>query len=106
MRKLIISIAVLCCSSLVSFAQSTGVSKDGELQKYRRSSLCSFLISHSGYPYAEEIDSAFMAMPMPDKFNEHNVYPRSFESSMVKMKQKRKQKLLQSLLQKNMTSLK
>jgi len=75
----------------VTFAQnadSLGVDKQQDvLQKYRRSSLCSVLITHPTYPYAAEIQEAFLQMPMPDKFNDHNVEPRTFESSMAKMKQ-------------------
>lgn len=58
------------------------------LAQYRRSSLYSVLIKHSQLPYGESIDSAFMAMPMPEKFNNHNLDIRSFESSAKKVKVK------------------
>lgn len=56
------------------------------LVKYRRSSLYTLLIKHSQLPYGESIDSAFMMMPMPDKFNNHNLDFRSFESSAKRVK--------------------
>ncbi len=76
-----------------AFAQeATSTDENGELVKYRRSSLYSVLVKHSSFPYSAEIDSAFMVMPMPDKFNNHNIDVRSFESSAVKMKKKGKGK--------------
>lgn len=56
------------------------------LSQYHRSSLYSILIKHSQLPYGESIDSAFMVMPVPDKFNDHNLGVRSFESSAKKVK--------------------
>lgn len=56
------------------------------LSQYHRSSLYSILIKHSQLPYGEAIDSAFMIMPVPDKFNDHNLAVRSFESSAKKVK--------------------
>ena len=75
------------------FAQeANSVEENGELVKYRRSSLYSALIKHSSFPYAHEIDSAFMVMPFPDKFNDHNLDIRSLESSAVRMRKKSKAK--------------
>lgn len=74
-----------------AFAQEAATSDEGdhgELTKYRRSSLYSVLVKHSDFPYSAEIDSAFMVMPIPDKFNDHNIDLRSFESSAVKMKKR------------------
>lgn len=77
-----------------AFAQETVPADEGngELIKYRRSSIYSALIKHSSFPYSAEIDSAFMVMPVPDKFNDHNIDLRSFESSAVKMKKKSRAK--------------
>ena len=60
--------------------------------KYRRSSLYTVLMKHSAFKYGEAIDSAFMAMPTPDKFNCHDLAVKSFESSAVKQKKKGKYK--------------
>lgn len=69
-----------------------GRNTDGSMQSYRRSSLYSVLIKHSSFPYGETIDSTFMSIPTPDKFNNHDVGPKSFESSASKMKKKGKDK--------------
>lgn len=69
-----------------------GLNADGSLQNYRRSSLYSVLIKHSTFPYGETIDSTFLSIPTPDKFNNHDVGPKSFESSASKMKKKGKDK--------------
>ena len=61
---------------------------NGVIGKYRRSSLYTVLMKHSAFKYGEAIDSAFMAMPTPDKFNCHDLAVKSFESSAVKQKKK------------------
>lgn len=55
-----------------------------EIEPYRRSSLYSVLIRHSKAEYGATIDSVFMEMQLPDKFNNHDVEPKSFESSQSK----------------------
>lgn len=72
--------------------QETGIATDGSLLKYRRSSLYSVIIEHPTFPYGEQIDSAFFAMPMPDKFNDHNLGERVIISNAVKMKKGGKKK--------------
>lgn len=83
MRKLLLFFALIT----ISFNASAQRQIDS-LGKYHRSSLYSVLIKHSQLPYGESIDSAFMAMPVPDKFNDHNLCNRSFESSVTKVKKK------------------
>ena len=73
---------LMCFVAIAAMAQED----TGELQKYRRSSLYTVLIKHSQLPYGTTIDSAFMQMPLPDKFNDHNLALRSFESSAKKVK--------------------
>lgn len=75
----------LVCLMALSMSASAQRQLD-TLAKYHRSSLYTVLIKHSQLPYGESIDSAFMAMPMPDKFNNHNLANRSFESSAKKVK--------------------
>lgn len=96
MKKLLFMVTVLTISWSITMAQSVdnanGVDENGTIQKYRRSSLYSVLIKHSAFPYGETIDSTFMSIPTPDKFNNHDAGPKSFESSAVKMKKKGKNK--------------
>ena len=58
------------------------------MSEYRRSSLYSLLITHSKMDYSSEISTAFNAMPLPDKFNDHSLAISSFESSVTKPKEK------------------
>lgn len=92
MKKLVLIIVAVLCALTTVAQEIIPDENTGEMAKYRRSSLYSVLMKHSSFPYAAEIDSAFMAMPMPDKFNDHNLEMRSFESTAVKMKQKGKKK--------------
>lgn len=81
MKKFFLS-SVLCLIGLSAVAQK----QIDSLAKYRRSSLYSVLIKHSSLPYGETIDSAFMTIPIPDKFNNHDLAVKSFESSAKKVK--------------------
>ncbi|MEG2771651.1 MAG: hypothetical protein RR960_04830 [Alistipes sp.] len=66
---------------------------NGKIDKYRRSSLYSVLIKQSTFKYGNTIDSTFMAMPTPDKFNNHDLAVKSFESTAVKQRKKGKAKV-------------
>lgn len=103
MRRLFVSITLALGLCLSASAQteadstSTTLARDAKnsgnkLEKYRRSSLYSVLITHPTAPYGNEIRQAFLSMPMPDKFNDHNISVREFESSMKKMKRGGKEK--------------
>ncbi|MFA7445145.1 MAG: hypothetical protein WCY89_04300 [Flavobacteriaceae bacterium] len=46
--------------------------------KYRRSSLYTVMIDKPGLPYADEIKKNFMNIPVPDKFNDHNLEKRIY----------------------------
>ena len=41
--------------------------------EYRRSSIYSLMINHSKLKFAKEIGEAFVEMPFPDKYNDHNL---------------------------------
>lgn len=41
--------------------------------EYRRSSIYSLMINHSKLKFAKEIGEAFVEMPVPDKYNDHNL---------------------------------
>lgn len=104
MKKTILIMAAAALSSFVLSAQSQdsvavaekvnadGLSEDGSLMKYRRSSLYSVVVKHPNFPYGNAIDSAFFSIPMPDKFNDHNLEHRSIVSSAAKMMQHGKKK--------------
>lgn len=48
------------------------IAQETEAQ-YRRSSIYSVLVNHTDQQYASEIKEAFLQIPVPDKFNDHNL---------------------------------
>lgn len=50
--------------------------QEQQVFKYRRSSIYSILINHSEQQFAAEIKEAFLQIPVPDKFNDHNLSVR------------------------------
>ena len=52
---------------------------------YRRGSICSIMINHRNLAYATEIENAFKEMPVPDKYNDHNVGKKVFYTSDKKV---------------------
>lgn len=80
--KRILLLICLVAMTLPAMAQR----RVDSLAAYHRSSLYTLLIKHSQLPYGEAIDSAFMMMPIPDKFNNHNLAIRSFESSAERVR--------------------
>lgn len=49
------------------------VSAQEEEQVYRRSSIYSLMINHTDQQFSDEIKEAFLQIPVPDKFNDHNL---------------------------------
>lgn len=79
----------------IMFSSSATAQKVDSIAKYRRSSICSILITHLNEDkedakpeekYHHLIQEVFTSMPMPDKFNEHNIQQRFIASSEVKAK--------------------
>lgn len=64
LRNITIGLAVSIAMSI--HAQET----DGN---YRRSSIYSVLVNHTDQQFASEIKEAFLQIPVPDKFNDHNL---------------------------------
>lgn len=65
-----------------------GLTDNGKIQKYRRSSLYTVLITHSKQDQGTTIKRVFMSLPTPDKFNNHDLRIKTFESSVAKPKKK------------------
>ena len=59
-------LSFLLTSSLVINAQES-------VSDYRRSSIYSVLVNHTDQQFANEIKEAFLQIPVPDKFNDHNL---------------------------------
>ena len=64
--KRYIVLSILAVSFVTAFAQE-------DAQKYRRSSIYSLMINHTDQQFAKEIKEAFLQIPVPDKFNDHNL---------------------------------
>ena len=64
--KRYIVLSILAVSLMTAFAQE-------DAQKYRRSSIYSLMINHTDQQFAKEIKEAFLQIPVPDKFNDHNL---------------------------------
>lgn len=61
-----ILLILIAASVQQMFAQETEA-------QYRRSSIYSVLVNHTDQQYASEIKEAFLQIPVPDKFNDHNL---------------------------------
>lgn len=58
--------AILMATTVGAIAQNTET-------EYRRSSIYSVLVNHTDQQFANEIKEAFLQIPVPDKFNDHNL---------------------------------
>lgn len=76
-------IAILLTVSPAGFARS-----GDSLFLYRRGSIYSMMIGHRNLQYEQEIEKAFDAMPVPDKYNDHGLGKKVFYSSDKKIKVK------------------
>lgn len=50
--------------------------------KYRRSSMYSILIRHPEKEFGKDIDTVFRQMPLPDKFDNHNLKVRAINAGV------------------------
>lgn len=66
MKRIIIIISLIISNLEITFAQN-------DTPNYRRSSIYSILINHTEQKFASEIKEAFLQIPVPDKFNDHNL---------------------------------
>ncbi len=86
-RVLFIAISICLITANKSYSQSADSTRDGFID-YRRSSIYSVLINHPDVKYGSTIDSVFTAIPIPDKFNNHDAEVKSFVSSADKAKRR------------------
>lgn len=59
-------------SILLLLTASVASAQDQDML-YRRSSIYSILVNHTEQKFAKEIKEAFVEIPVPDKFNDHNL---------------------------------
>lgn len=79
---------VLSCA-IILIPLSAKAQKSISIEEYRRSSLYSLAVVRPEYPYGEEIGDAFLSIPIPEKFNDHNLNRRILHS--VEHKKNRKE---------------
>lgn len=72
MKRLIIS----ACLLLTAMGHANAQNNEME---YRRSSIYSVLINHTEQKFSSEIKEAFLQIPVPDKFNDHNLSVKVLE---------------------------
>ena len=58
---------------IIVFLSTNAIANDLSESKYRRSSVYSLLINHTEQKFASEIKEAFLQIPVPEKFNDHNL---------------------------------
>ena len=83
-----ISKLVLLLLGLALFGGRAEAQKRDSIEAYQRSSLYSILISHPETRYGEEIADVFHSIPIPEKFNDHNLNRRVLNSLVYDKKGK------------------
>ena len=73
-----ILIGFLCTCSLVASAQ------EADLNKYHRSSLYSILLKHPEKQFCNEMIEAFKSIPIPDKYNNHDLKIKVMPAPVLK----------------------
>ncbi len=58
---------IICAMSI------NGIAQTDDVFQYRRSSIYSILVNHTEQNFANEIKQAFLQMPVPDKYNDHDL---------------------------------
>ncbi len=76
-------IVVLVSVTLTSALSATAT--DPDVNRSRRSSICSILVKHDEQKFAEEIERQFNQIPIPDRFNEHNLSVRVVNAGRGKL---------------------
>lgn len=80
MKKLLCSlVAFLCLQG--AYSQES----DKKDMNYKRSSLCLFMIDEAKMPKRDTIKEAFLSVPMPDKYNDHNLAVRMFSTDSMRI---------------------
>lgn len=80
-RKALQMFLMLCIGTGLLPAQNLAGSDYGETETYRRSSLCLILLTHKGTQYAEQMAQQFLQIPLPERYNEHNLTIRVLSAS-------------------------
>ena len=77
MKSMRIGIIKLFLFSLLTFYSTVTYCQVIDEERYHRASLISMLIERPMYPFNDEISDAFKNIPMPNRFNHHNLGVRT-----------------------------
>ncbi len=80
--KNICHIIIFAC---VFIAASYAAANEPEVNRSRRSSICSILIKHDEQKFADEIERQFNLIPIPNRFNDHNLAVRVINAGNKKI---------------------
>lgn len=69
--------------TFVTFTHSSFSQNQNDKMKYRRSSLYSILIRHTEKEFGNDIDTVFRTIPIPAKFNNHNLKIRAINATIM-----------------------
>ncbi len=63
----------------------SAIANDTDVNRYRRSSICSILVKHDEQKFADEIEKQFSHIPIPERFNDHNLSVRVINAGNKKI---------------------
>ena len=86
MKKIVLILALAGISVSAFASRQDTLAVDNTGKNNVKVSLYQVLVKHSGAAYGSTIDSVFMMMGTPDKFNDHDLAVKSFESTAKKAK--------------------
>ena len=74
MKRIYILFSLMIYSSLVAFSQ--------DVFHYHKSSLYSIMLKHENQEFCDELVACFNKIPIPEKFNDHNLQIRVFKAGI------------------------
>ena len=73
MKRYIYILTAICALQTICLTTVVAQKKNIEEIDYRRNSIYSILVNHTKEKYADNIADAFVGMPLPDKYNDHDL---------------------------------
>lgn len=96
-------IAIIALLAYLPMVHAQRPSEGNEELKYRRSSLYSIMINHAEQKFAKEIRTAFLEIPVPDKFNNHDLSVKvvDMDAKLKKAKSNKENEVVTSFVNEN-----
>lgn len=88
MIKKILILFLFIFSTAYAFAQDS--EDKGVLQKYRRSALATMMVHHPEDEFGKDIKDAYVEIPIPDKYDGHDMNIKVLENSWFNGTQKKR----------------